>query len=223
MRGREQRLDGDLVDQAHRPVLDALAALVLDHVALAVERLLQAGAIEQEAHAIALQPQRQLELVRGNDLEVVRAVLAGRAVRVRDAGLLQVGEVLVLADMLRALEHDVLEQVREARLARDLVLGPNLEPDVDGHLGHAMVLVQNDLESVRQRVLLERQRRGRGELRRGRSGRGLRRGHGRRRAGFDRGRGRGRRHRCRCRRNRPRLRRRRARHPERAQQQRTQQ
>ena len=67
--------------------------------------------------------------------------------------------MLVLGDVLRALEHDVLEQVGEPRALVGLVLGADLVPDDHGHLGDLVVLVQDHLEPVRQRVLLERQSR----------------------------------------------------------------
>ena len=51
----------------------ALAALVADDVAL-VGELLAVEAFEEEAHAVALEPQREFELVAGHGLEVVGAV-----------------------------------------------------------------------------------------------------------------------------------------------------
>ena len=150
-------------------VLGALTALVLDHVALVVERLLETRAVEQEPHPVALQPQRELELVGRHDLEVVGSILRGRAVDVGGARLLQVLEVLVLRDVLRPLEHHVLEQVGEAGAPRGFVARADLVPDVDHHLGHAVILVQDHLEAVRQGVLLEVDL---GEVRRGRFGRG---------------------------------------------------
>ena len=74
----------------------------------------------------------------------------GRAVGVGGAGPLQVPEVLVLGDVLGALEHHVLEQVRETGAPRLLVLRADLVPDVDDDLGHAVVLVEDHLEAVRQ-------------------------------------------------------------------------
>ncbi len=164
--GRVERLQQHLLHEASGPVLRPLPALVLHHVPLVVERLLEAGAVQQKAHPIALQPEGQLELIGGDDLEVVGAILRSRAVDVGGAGLLQVLEVLVLADVLRALKHHVLEQVGESRSSRNLVASADFVPDVDDDLGHPMVLVQDHLEAIRQYVFLERQPRqvGRGGL-----------------------------------------------------------
>ena len=75
--------------------------------------------------------------------------------------------MLVLGDVLRPLEHHVLEQVGEAGAPGRLVAPADLVPDVDGDLRHAAVLVQDHLEAVAERVLLER------DLRQiGRGGRG---------------------------------------------------
>ena len=68
----------------------------------------------------------------GQRLEVVRAVQRGRGVE-RPAGALHQAEVLALFDVRRALEHHVLEQVREAGLAGLLVLAADRVPQVDGH------------------------------------------------------------------------------------------
>ncbi len=100
-------------------VLEALPALVLHDVALVVELFLRRR-VEQRRQAVRFEPQEVLEVGRGHGREVVGAVVAGRAV---DAALSQVGarllgvrEVLA-AGVLRALEHHVLEQVREAGAA----------------------------------------------------------------------------------------------------------
>ena len=97
---------------------------------------------------------RELELVRRQRLEVVRAVEPGRAVE-RPAGRLDERHVLGLADVRRALEHDVLEQVREAGLARDLVLGADVVPDVDGHDGREVVLGDDEAQAVGQALVGE--------------------------------------------------------------------
>ena len=60
-----------------RLVVDAPAALVLHDVALVVELLLRHRR-QERGHPIGLEPQRQLELVAGERLEVVRAVEPGR-------------------------------------------------------------------------------------------------------------------------------------------------
>ena len=91
---REQRLKQRLFGEAVRLVLDALAPLVADDVLLVRQRRL-IDLVEQVAHAIGLEPQRQLELVRRDGLEVVGAVEVGRAVDVARAGGLEQLEVRV--------------------------------------------------------------------------------------------------------------------------------
>ena len=149
VRRRVGRLVEEHVEHAVRVVLVVLAALVLHDVALAGERLL-VDVIEEEAHAIALEPERELEAVLGDGLVVVRAVLGGRAVDVGRAGALEEAEVRVLGHVLAPLEHHVLEQVREAVAALGLVLRADVVPDVDRDDGRAVVLVKDHLQAVRQ-------------------------------------------------------------------------
>ena len=143
----EQRL-------AVRHVVDALAALVAHDIDLVVEAAL-VDQVEQPAHAVALEPQRRLELVRRHHFKVVGAIGVGRAVDVLGPDVPQDLEVLVLADVLRALEHHVLEQVREAALARHLVARADVVPDVDRDQRHGRIRRQDHLEAVRQPVALE--------------------------------------------------------------------
>ena len=56
----------------------------------------------------------------------------------------------------RALEHQVLEQVREAGLAGDLVLGADAVPDVHGDDGREMVLGDDQAQAVGQALVAER-------------------------------------------------------------------
>jgi hypothetical protein len=55
-----------------------------------------------------------------------------------------------------ALEHEVLEQVGEPCVARPFILGSDVIPEVDGHDRTAVVLVQQHVETVGERVLGER-------------------------------------------------------------------
>ncbi len=94
----------------------ALAALVADDVAL-VGELDAVEAFEEEAHAIAFEPEGQVELVAGDGLEVVGAVEVGGAVDVGCACAFEVFEVGFFADVLGAFKHHVLEEVGEAGAA----------------------------------------------------------------------------------------------------------
>ena len=98
------------------PVLDALPALVLHDVALRVDRL-RRHRVEQVAHAIGLEEQRELERVRRHVDVVVRPIVAGRRV-VLAAGRFEPLVELAGLDVSRAHEHQVLEQMREAGAAR---------------------------------------------------------------------------------------------------------
>ena len=140
---------GDVVGAAF-----ALAALVADDVAL-VGELVAVEAFEQEAHAVALQPQSELELVRRHGLEVVGAVEAGGAVDVGGSGALNELDVSLLADVLGALEHHVFEEMGEAGAAGALVERADVVPEVDGDEREAMVFVGDDDETVGHGELLE--------------------------------------------------------------------
>ena len=148
-----------LLERAVRPVVVRPALLVLDDLALVVEVLL-AERVEEGRHPVGLEPQGQLELVRRQRLEVVRPVEPGRAVH-RPAGGLDERDVLGLGDVPRALEHDVLEEVGEAGLAGDLVLGPDVVPEVDRDDRGEVVLGHDDAQAVVEALVAERRPRGR--------------------------------------------------------------
>ena len=64
--------------------------------------------------------------------------------------------------VLRALEHEVLEQMREAGSSGLLVGGADVVPDVDGHDRHRLVLMQDHVEAVGELELPERHLKRRG-------------------------------------------------------------
>ena len=143
-----------LLERAVRAVVVRPALLVLDDLALVVEVLLAQG-VEQGRHPVGLEPEGQFELVRRQRLEVVRAVEPGRAVH-GPAGGLHERDVFGLRDVARALEHDMLEQVREAGLAGDLVLGADVVPEVDRHDRCEMILRHDDPQAVGETLVTER-------------------------------------------------------------------
>ncbi len=57
--------------------------------------------------------------------------------------------------MLRALEHQVLEEVGEASLAVPLVLRSDVIPEIDGDEGEPRISANNDVEAVREGQLAE--------------------------------------------------------------------
>ena len=71
--------------------------------------------------------------------------------RVAGAGAFEQLDVLIAGHVLRALEHHVLEEVREAGAARLLVGGPDVIPEVDRDERQPVVLGQDHAQPVRQR------------------------------------------------------------------------
>ena len=125
----------------------ALATLVADDVAL-VGELGAVEAFEEEAHAIALKPEGEFELVAGDGFEVVGAVEVGSAVDVGGACAFDEFDVGLFADVLGAFEHHVFEEVGEAGAARALVERPDVVPEVDGDERETVVFVHDDDETV---------------------------------------------------------------------------
>ena len=132
-----------------RTILVVLPPLVEDDVALVLELGLGERG-EEVAHAIGFHPQRQLHGVGRHDLPVVRPVGVGRSVE-DAAGLLQRPKVPGVV-VLRSLEHQVLEQVRESRAARLLVLRADVVPHVDRDDRTIVILVHDHVEAVVGRV-----------------------------------------------------------------------
>ncbi len=136
--------------EAVRTILVVLPPLVEDDVALIRELGVGQGR-EQIAHAVRLHPERELERTRRNDFPVVRAVGVSRSVECRTRALKRLEEAVVV--MLRSLEHQMLEEMREPGAAGLLVLRSDVIPDVHSHNRARVVLVQQDIEAVVQRVL----------------------------------------------------------------------
>ncbi len=88
-------------------------------------------------------------------LEVIRPIQPGRGVQ-RAARPLHQREVLALGNVLAALEHHVLEEVRETGLARLLVLAADVVPQVDGHHRRPLVRREDHAETVVETVALDR-------------------------------------------------------------------
>src|SRR5207253_4441404 len=62
---------------------------------------------------------------------------------------------ITLVVMLGAFEHQVLEQMREARPTRYFILRADVIPDIHRDDRNAMILVDQHVEAVRERVLRE--------------------------------------------------------------------
>ena len=138
--------------QPVRPVLVVLPPFVEHDVAL-IRELRLGQRRQQIAHAIRFHPERQLQRVGGHDFPVVRAIRVGRSVERRAGGLQRMKVAAVV--MLGPLEHQMLEQVREAGLSRPLVLRADVIPQVHRDDRARAVFVQEDVESVVERVFRE--------------------------------------------------------------------
>ena len=145
----------DFVAQQAEGTVVALALLVLDDAALVIELLLR-HRIEQMPHAIALEHQDAVERAGRHGLEVIGTIGAGGAVDVGAAHLLDVFEP-VRRGVLGAVEHQVFEQVREAGLARGLVLGADIVPHRNPDQRRLAVFVDDHGQAVVEREFIERQ------------------------------------------------------------------
>jgi hypothetical protein len=114
-------------EPAVRPVEHVDPNLLLDHVDLVAQVLLgQPGS----AHAVRLKEQRSFQRIARQHLVVVGVVQVRRAVE-GAAGALDVTEVGELLQALRALEHEVLEEVGEAGAPLWLRADPDVVDDRD--------------------------------------------------------------------------------------------
>jgi hypothetical protein len=142
--GEQGRVDV-LPDPPIRLVV-TLAFFVLHHPALLVEFRLGDGA-EEMAHAVGFQPQGAVQRVARHRLEIVGAVEPGGGIEIRGAEALQRAQVFTVV-VLRALEHQVLEQVGKAGAATHFVLRADVVPDVDRDDRRLVVLVNDHGEPV---------------------------------------------------------------------------
>jgi hypothetical protein len=155
---RIQRGQDDFVRPSVRHVVNALSPLVLHYVALKVD-LGEIHGRQEKSHPVRIEPQRQLQRIRGQDLVVVGAVFRSRPVIV---GTSRFEKLVERTDrnVLRAHEHYVLEQVGKSGSAYLLVARPDVIPCVNRDDRGRVILVENDLETVRELVLLELDTRG---------------------------------------------------------------
>src|SRR5256885_1698635 len=147
---RERVLGDRDPDFAVRLILP-LTLLVLNYTALLVEARGVDDA-EQVPHAIRLEPEDPIERGYGNVLEIIRAILVRRAVEIRGTDRFDRLEVVVVV-ILAAVEHQMLEEMREPRLARSLVLRADVIPHVDGGNWRLVVFVYEQRQSVLENEL----------------------------------------------------------------------
>ena len=143
--GRIERRDERHAGKPVGTVLVVLPPLVEDDVALILE-LGFGERGEEVTHAIGFHPQRQLHGVGRHHLPVVRPVGVGRSVE-QATDLLQ-GSKIPGVVVLRSLEHQVLEQVRESRAPRLLVLRADVVPHVDRDNRTIVIFVHDHVEAV---------------------------------------------------------------------------
>ena len=93
-RGKHQRLQRQIRHPVW-PVFVALTPLILHHIPLHIEDLL-VKRIQQKAHPVRLQPQRELQVIGRHILPVVRAVVGSGAVQVRAHLLQRIKETLLV-------------------------------------------------------------------------------------------------------------------------------
>ena len=167
--GGVERLAEDREGHPVRPVLVRLPALVLDHVALAVDALGRHRA-EQRRHPVCVEEEGEREPVRRRVGRVVGPVMRRGAVGAA-ARLLEPRVDGALRDVPGALEHEVLEEVREAGPARRLAGTTHVVPRVDADGRDRGVPVEHDVEPVGELEPLELDGERRADvLRRGGSG-----------------------------------------------------
>ncbi len=124
---------------------------LLDHALLVHQIFL--GDI-QTAHAVGLGPQHRFQRVRGKGFEVVGEVEARRAIQ-RAAESLDQFEKLSLGEILRALKHQVLEEMRKARAILRLDAEADVVVDADGGHRHRMIRGKHDAKPVVELVVLD--------------------------------------------------------------------
>ena len=150
MAGEERRLQR-FVELRRRIVLDAHAALLEHHLALGPDNLVGKQKI---GHAVRLEAHERLEMLASDALEIGGVVVARERVllpaEVRD----EIGE-LALRMLLRALEHQMLEEMRDAGLSHRIVRRAVLVPDHMGDDRRAAILDRDDLHAVWQREMVD--------------------------------------------------------------------
>ena len=102
----------------------------------------------QSGHSVGFEFHHALELVARYALEIAGIVGRRKRVLLSADGGNDLGEAAGRI-LLRALEHQMFEEMGEARLARRLIGGADLVPDHVGHDRRAMIGNDHDLEPVR--------------------------------------------------------------------------
>ena len=147
IRHGDERLDRCAI----RTVVIAALQLLNDNGALIVQILLRHI---QAAHAIGFNPKRQRQLMRGHSV-VISGVIAADISIGRAAHWFQQLIHRPARHMRRALEHEMLEQMREAAFAFGVVRRADAIPNIDRHSRRRCIAHQDDFQPVVQRILLQ--------------------------------------------------------------------
>jgi hypothetical protein len=119
---------------------------------------------EQVPHPVALEPERPLQLMGCNDLVVRREVARRDAVDVARPHRLERLDEVPCA-VRAALEHQVLDQVRESGVARRLIAVTDVIPHEHGDLRASRLRFEHHVEPVGEAKPLRRDRGRRSALR----------------------------------------------------------
>ena len=137
----------ELLDRlADRIVVDAQALLLLDHVPLGVDRRRKQLEVP---HPLGLELQREADVRRRHRVVVGGQILGGEGVDLT-AHLLQQARVLLGRDVLRPLEHHVLEHVGDAADADVLVLRSDVIENLHGRDRRLVIGEEQHLQPVRR-------------------------------------------------------------------------
>ena len=128
-------------------VVGALAALLQDHLALGLDRVLRQ---HQVAHPVGLHRHHRLEPVGGDALEIGGVVARGEGVVLPAVLGDDLGE-RAFGDGLGALEHQVLEEMRDAGGALRLIRRADPIPHHMRHHRGAVILDHHRLHAVAER------------------------------------------------------------------------
>ncbi len=142
-----------LAQQGLRPVVDPRATLLQHHLQLRHDfRFLE----REVQHAVRFEIQDGLQMLLRQGLPIAGVVLVGEGVLPPTHGGHHVG-VGPGRVLLGALEQQVLQEVRQARLARHLVGGADLVHQELGYRRHAPVCGHHDGEAIGERELFGRE------------------------------------------------------------------
>src|SRR5215213_1611150 len=136
---------------AVRLVVNAEASLFLDRVTLVVEVVFSN---RQTLHAIGFEEEAEIELVGGENLEVVSTIFVGGAVHTA-AVIEDEQEMLTSSNILGAFEHHVFKEMRKPSATLAFVARTDVVSDGNCHYGRRMIFDSDHAQAVLQGGLFE--------------------------------------------------------------------